>query len=205
VVNGPKGRFEPLSYPLPAGQELYRVFGNRSGRTVTAFNPGVGGPTRFAFFGDPVVPVLYAAQTQEAAVCETLLHDIPMDGGMLTPDDYEDKVMGAARTTRELSLASFMGTGLRALKVDASDITATKADRYKETVAWAEAAHAAGFDGAVWMSSRCNTDRAYILFGDRVAGSDLEVDVSFGRAFGLEPDRGWLSDFCAPLHIDIRW
>lgn len=202
---GPRGDFAPQTHTLAAGRTLFRVFSNRSGRPVNAFNPGVGGRTRFAFFGDPVVPVLYAAATEEAAVCETLLHDVPIDGGMLTPGDYEDTVLGGCHPTRPLTLAAFMGTGLRALKVEAGDITATTADRYGETVAWAEAAHRAGFDGAVWMSHRCNTDHAYVLFGDRVGSDDLVVDPTVARAFGLDPDRAWLTDFCAALHVDIRW
>ncbi|KRF07074.1 hypothetical protein ASH00_16140 [Arthrobacter sp. Soil782] len=205
MVTGPKGAFEPLSFTLTAGEQLYRVFSNRSGRPANAFNPGAGRRTRFAFFGDPKVPVLYAAQTEEAAVCETLLHDVPIDGGMLNHDDYGDKVMARLIAGRDLNLASFMGTGLRALKVEETDVTATPASSYGETVAWAEAAHAAGFDGIVWMSHRCNTDRAFVFFGDRVTDADLEIDIRFARVFELDPDRAWLSDFCAPLHVDVRW
>ncbi|WP_179577397.1 RES domain-containing protein [Leifsonia psychrotolerans] len=57
------------------GHELYRVHSRQ--RAGNAFNPGSGKPTRFAFFGDPTVPVLYAADTEAAAVCESLLHDLP--------------------------------------------------------------------------------------------------------------------------------
>jgi hypothetical protein len=193
---------------LPAGTALYRLFSNSSGRLANAFNPGIGARTRFAFFDDSEggpVPVLYAAGTEQAAVCETLMHDIPLEGGMIGPDDYEDKVMSRLWSTRTLRLASFMGTGLRALRVTAEDITATAASRYGETVDWAQAAHAAGYDGAAWMSYRCNTDVAYVFFGDRVLETDLELDPSMARAFALEPDRAWLSDFCEPLHIDVRW
>ena len=70
---------------------------------------------------------------------------------------------------------------------------------------WMAAAHEAGLDGAVWMSHRCNTDRAYVLFGDRVDTADLVVDSSYARAFALEPDLAWLTDLCVPLHVDVRW
>lgn len=205
MVAIPPRPFTAKEYTLRAGEAVYRVFSSRSGRPGNSFNPGVGRPTRFAFFGDPVVPVLYAAATGEAAVCETLLHDVPVSGGMLTHDDYGDKVMGRLRVERNLKLAAFMGTGLRALQVEARDVTATSASHYDKTVLWAAAAHSAGFDGMVWMSYRCNTDRAYIFFGDRVSEDELAIDPTFGRAFELEPDRAWLSDFCAPLHVDIRW
>lgn len=95
--------------------------------------------------------------------------------------------------------------GLRMPGVDASEITATAASHYGETVLWAKAAHEAGFDGAVWMRHRCNADRAYVFFGDRVAASDLVIDPTWARAFGLEPDLTWLSDISAPLHISVGW
>ncbi|ALE91631.1 hypothetical protein AOC05_03580 [Arthrobacter alpinus] len=95
---------------------------------------------------------------------------------MITAEACRDKVMARIRPTRELRLAKFKGTGLRTLKVEAKDTTATTAARYGETVHWAAAAHAAGLDGGVWMSHRCNTDRAYVLFGDRVDMADLVVD-----------------------------
>lgn len=50
------------------------------------FDPGYEEPTRFAFFTDDsgtVVPVLYAAYSAEAAICETLVRDIPATGGVL--------------------------------------------------------------------------------------------------------------------------
>lgn len=77
VTQGPRGDFNPLSVTLKAGQRLYRVSSNESGRLGNAFNPGTGkqSPTRFAFFGNPAVPVLYAAAGEYAAVSESILHD----------------------------------------------------------------------------------------------------------------------------------
>ncbi len=205
MVVGPHGGFGPQIHTVHAGEQLFRLFSNVPGRYPNQFNPGMGSRTRFAFFGTPAVPVLYAAASEEAAICETLLHDIPITGGMITAEDCRDKVMARISPTRDLRLAKFMGTGLRTLKVEAHDITATTAARYGETVHWAAAAHAAGLDGAVWMSHRCNTDRAYALFGDRVDTAQLTVDSRWARAFALETDLAWLTDLCTPLHIDVRW
>ncbi|MCW2131708.1 RES domain-containing protein [Arthrobacter sp. VKM Ac-2550] len=201
-----RGEVEAQQWILPSGSHLYRLFANRPKRHANTFNPGRGKPTRFAFFGDPPVPTLYAAQTDEAAVCETLLHDVPISGGALRPGDYEDKVMGRLLPRRELRLASFMGTGLRTLGVEASNLTGTEADRYRETVLWAAAAHARpeGFDGLVWMSRQCNTDRAYMFFGDRVSEDDLVIDSGFARVFALPADYAWLHRFCAPLNVEVR-
>lgn len=201
VTPAPSSPFNPQVYTLPAGSEIYRVASNSRG--VDEFNPGKGAPTRWAFFGTPPVPVLYAAQSDIAAVCETLLHDIPQAGGFLRPSGYRDKVAARLTTSRDLRLASFMGTGLRTLKVQARDLSDSDPTTYGQTVHWAAAAHGAGFDGIAWMSKRCNTDQAYVLFGDRVNPGDLEVDPGYARVFALGPDRDWLIDLCGPLHIEV--
>ncbi len=152
-----------------------------------------------------MVPTLYAAESEVAAVCETLLHDIPATGGVLLPDQYLSMVLSRLTTKKDLVLASFMGTGLRALGVEAEELTASEAAYYGETVKWAKAAHEAEYDGIVWMSHRCNTDHAYIFFGDRVASDDLRIETSGARAFALEPDLAWLTDLCGPLRIEVRW
>jgi len=201
----PPDPFDPFVEDLPAGAELFRVFASARGRTATTFNPGAGAPGRFSFFGDPVVPVLYAAQSVEAAVCETLLHDVPVSTAVqqLGRHAYRDKVAAKLRTRRPLRLAAFLGTGLRRLGVEAAQLTDTSPVRYGQTVAWAQAAHGAGLDGVVWMSKRCNSDRAYVLFGDRVTQDDLEVDDGFGLAFAIGPGLDWLVDFCSGVHVEV--
>ncbi|TFD50475.1 RES domain-containing protein [Cryobacterium frigoriphilum] len=197
----PPSPFTAAEIILPADTPLYRVHDNT--RAANEFNPGFGAPTRFAFFGDPTVPVLYAAETEDAAICETLLHSVPFTGGVLRPRSYESRVASKLLVTRPLRLAALLGTGLRTLGVPASEVTETEADRYPETVKWAEAAHAAGFDGVVYMSRRCNSDRVYALFGDRVHEPDLRIQTDYGRVFAVADDRDWLIDYCAPLHVDV--
>ncbi|WP_193312916.1 RES family NAD+ phosphorylase [Georgenia subflava] len=203
AIPPPPHPFEPLIEVLPAGSRLFRSFSAAPDRHATTFNPGYGGPHRFSFFGDPTIAVLYAAQTEIAAVCESLLHDVPLFGGRLMPEQYERTVVAALDTTRELRLAAFHGVGLRRLGVEPAQLTSSPASTYGTTVAWGEAAHAAGFDGVVWMSARCNTDRAYVLFGDRVHGDDLRVVPDYGRVFTTGPDRDWLVDLCAFMKVDV--
>lgn len=199
--------FEPQEHILAAGHPLFRVFGNkpRNGTTptVTDFNPGFGKPTRFAFFGQPPVPVLYVAETEEAAVCESILHDIPPGPSRVMYDSIADRVCAPLSPTRNLKLVSLMGDGPRILGTEAKRVTGTMASQYKRTVRWAEAAHEAGYDGLVWMSNRRNSDRAYVLFGDRVAAGDLEAQPGGGRIFAAGPDFDWLVDYLAGLKVDI--
>lgn len=203
-MTGPAGPLNADTYTLETGTPLYRLFTNSPGRHAGTFNSGFGAPTRFAFFGNPVVPVLYAGESEIAAISETLLHDIPAGGGALLPGDYTNKVMGRLTARRPLRLASFMGTGFRTMGASAEDITRTPASRYTETVRWAEAAHMAGFEGIAWMSRQCDTERAYVFFGDRVAEDDFDVDATYGRAFALPDDADWLTRLCTPLRIEVR-
>jgi hypothetical protein len=206
LVPEPPKPFTPIVQTLTTGHALYRVHGNS--RLGNEFNPGAGGRTRFAFFGVPAVPVLYAADTEAATVSESILHDVPIEGGQVTPHEYAGRVISRILVERELRLAQLHGPGLRALKVEASRLTGTDRSHYGRTVSWAERAHVhqnhtAPLDGMVWMSKRCNSDLAYVFFGDRVLASDFVVDGGYARAFDLTADLARLSDFCAPQHIDV--
>jgi hypothetical protein len=200
VVKGPPTPFKPDIDTLPAGHLLYRVFTNT--RPPTEFNPGVGAPTRFGFFGQPVVPIMYAADTEEATVAETLLHDIPVEGGVLPYDQYSRKALALLEVTRDLRLVVLYGLGLRRLKVIADDVTSSPSSTYPTTVQWAEAAHGIGVDGMVWMSRLCNNSKAYVFFGDRSADAFAQ-DPSHARIFASPADQMWLIDLCAPLHVDV--
>lgn len=204
MTTGPAGPLAADTHKLDEGSHLYRLFTNSRDRHAGTFNPGFGTSTRFAFFGDPAIPVLYAGESEIAAISETLLHDIPAGGGALLPGDYQNKVMGRLIAQRPLRLASFMGTGFRTMGASAEDVTRTPASRYSETVLWAEAAHSAGFEGLAWMSRQCDTERAYVFFGDRVREDDFAVDPAYGRAFALPNDADWLTRLCSPLRIEVR-
>jgi hypothetical protein len=200
VVKAPPSPFKPATETLPAAHLLHRVLTAKRG--PTEFNPGVGVPTRFGFFGDPVVPIMYAAASEEAAVAETLLHDIPVEGGDLPYDQYSHKVLARLEVTRDLRLAVLYGLKLRLLKVSPEDVTSSPASTYPTTVKWAEAAHGIGLDGMVWMSRMCNDTKAYVFFGDRCSDAFAQ-DPSHARIFASPADQIWLIDLCAPLHVDV--
>lgn len=203
MVREPPTPFKPQTEALAAGQQLFRVYSNRVPSPVS-FNPGFGNGGRFHFFGDPYIPVLYAAETQIAAVCETILHEVPKVGGVVEYEDYRTSVMAEIEPVRELKLASFLGTGLRTLGIGAINLTDTTSYHYPRTVAWAEAAHAAGFDGVAWMSGRENSSKAYMFFGDRVSENDLEVrPAGVSRIFSSGADFDWLVDQCAVMNINV--
>lgn len=204
LVPPPPDPFEPVLETWPAGLPLWRVHPLRRG--AAEFNPGMGEPTRFAFFGSPVVPVLYAGANPEAAVAETLLHDLGGTGGFLPHEIYRGRVLSEVRPIRDLTLVQLHGGGLIKLGLEAQQLTATTAAHYPETVAWAQAAHrgVATADGLVWMSRRWNSARCVMLFGDRVAGADLEVEGGSRRQLDSEEAFLWLADLCATIGVDVQ-
>jgi hypothetical protein len=101
-----------------------------------------------------------------------------------------------------LRLAQFCGPGLRRIGARASSLTDTDAATYPQTVRWAEAAwEQTRCDGIVWMSRHWNSDRAVVLFGDRVNEDDVAQDLDFGRAFANPTDLEWLAALCERVGV----
>lgn len=199
----PPQPFAPRTESLEFGSLLHRVHHHHF--RGAQFNPGRGSPTRFAFVRGQTgrkVGALYAAATQDAAVAETLLHDLPLSGGILPFERYAPTVMSRLIVTRPLRLAAFHGLGLRQLKVTAEQLTSSPASTYSQTLAWAQAAYDAGFDGCSWMSRLCNNSKSYVFFSDR-ARTALRTDPGFARLFATGADLNWLIDLCAPLRVDV--
>ena len=157
----PPDPFDPLEESIEEGAMLHRV--HRTTYHGNEFNPGSGARPprgRFSFFGDPRVPILYAGLSPEVAVCESLLHDKPLTGGTLFPENYQDRAMSTLVTRRPLLLVQLHGAGLRRLGVHARQVTDTPSKQYGTTVKWAQEAHRRdGIDGIVWMSRQLNNDR----------------------------------------------
>lgn len=197
---------DPQEEVLKTGSVLFRVHSHRF--AAAAYNPGHAPAvpaTRFGFFGSPPVPVLYAAATAEAAISETLLHDVPIDGGRIDVDLVQSKILSRVVSTRDLRLLSLHGHGFRRIGAVTEHVTRTAPSRYPETVLWAEAAHAAGFDGIVWMSRHHDTSKAYVFFGRPGDRGDFAAhpDPDAVRAFAFAKDLDWLTRLLAPLNVSV--
>lgn len=204
LVPPPPDPFSALIETWPAGGPLYRV--HSAQRRATEFNPGVGERTRFAFFGDPPVPVLYGGGSPETAVAETLLHDVGMANALLGHEVYRGRHLSEVVPRRDLQLVQLHSGGLVKLGVEPQELTATSAAHYLQTVRWAEAAHRGhpDADGLVWMSRRWNGQASVLLFGDRVEEADLESSSRPLHDFDLERSFAWLYDFCRRLGVDVQ-
>jgi hypothetical protein len=190
----------PALYTWKEGEPFVRVFD--LGYSGTSFNPGSRAqpPTgiaplgRFHFFPDSRgnrVPILYAAEGRDAAVSETVFHDAPVGRGKpVVPESrLKNKGLVQVMPQRDLVLVELFGHGLRRLGLRPESLTSTDAAQYARTVLWAEALHSAlaDVDGFVWMSRQFNAEKAIVLFGDRVAETDLHSD---GTPVPLEVGEG---------------
>lgn len=158
---------------------------------ATEFNPCQGEPTRFAplVVDGECVPTLYAAETLDAVLMESVFHDVVLD----RPDSDPPEVYIADLTTvrrstiaprRDLRLGRLDDDALDALGLQRAELIDTDADTYPDTVRWAEHAHQHGatdghpLDGLIWHSRRAAQglaarDLVAVLFGDRVARKEL--------------------------------
>ena len=153
------------------------------------FNPCKGGPTRFAPIRDDhgrCIPSLYAGGTLEAAIYETVFHDIPVTSGnaaTVPRGAVESREHSTLLPRRPLRLASLRAPDLRKWRIRRESLIGDLPDQYARTVLWAKAIHDQyDLDGLIWTSRQCDPAAAVLLFGDRVEDGDLEIiGVRYGR------------------------
>jgi hypothetical protein len=206
TVPPPPSPFEPINtLNLPAGTALHRIHASTYGGDQ--FNPCQGGPTRFAPIYDPpgtCIPTIYAAETPEAAVFETVFHDVPANATLkaVALTKVLSRSHSIVEVARPLLLAKLFAPDLKALGVTRQQVTEALPAHYTATAAWAVAFHGTRADihGLVWTSNQCDPQQAYVLFGDRISSGALSVvstrnaasDISlvsdihqFGRRAGI--------------------
>lgn len=165
---------------LAAGERLHRV--GDAGFDPNEFNPGLGRQSRFAPLrpgSASCIPHLYAASTFEAAVHETIFHDVDFASPLKTVPfgDLNGQAAGEIEVARDLTMACLFTPDLAAWGISRAQLIDTYSIDYPDTVKWALAIHDAHphIDGLVWTSKRCDPEVAYIFFGDRVSAADFSV------------------------------
>lgn len=171
---------EPNVVDWAVGRVMHRVHS----RTFAGndFNPCKGGQTRFAPIQDACgrcVPSLYACSTLEAAIYETVFHDIPVtshDTKTVPRWQVEGRRHSTLLPGRTLRLASLRAPDLRKWRIRRESLIGSLPTQYEHTKIWAKAIHDRfEADGLIWTSNQCDSDDAMLLFGDRVAAEDVEV------------------------------
>ena len=174
----------PLTHPrflvLPKGAPLHRV--HRTSFRAAEFNPGRGGPTRFAPFDDGTgtpVPSLYAGATLRAAIHETIFHDVPANATTKTVrlNEVLIRTHSELLADRDLRLVELRNVTLGKWGISRSDLISSSPTLYDQTVLWAEAVHRdiADAHGLVWTSNQCDPDDDYLFFGDRIRENDFTL------------------------------
>lgn len=168
----------PKHYVLRRGACLWRV--HSRDHDAWAFNPtrpaSLYGGARFdATDADPY-PYLYAGLSEETALAETLLRDLPPDerGYRIVPNRaVNGKRLSGLVLIRDLTLIRLIdAVDLAAIGQDAW-LVATSAGDYPQTRDWARwlRRQAPWAHGLIWDSLRARGSHAIVLFGDRLAAN----------------------------------
>ena len=171
---------EPNVVSLDAGALVYRVRDRNYG--ANDCNPCKGSPTRFAPVCDAegdCVPSLYASDTLEAAIHETIFHDVPVKAERRTVPRtlVQSRAHARLELLRDLRLASLRSPDLKRWRISRNSLIASSPKLFPETARWASAIHHQFPDvqGLLWTSNQCDPDTAYLFFGDRVAPEDFRI------------------------------
>lgn len=178
IVPKPPNAFPTHVTELSVGALLWRIHAqDRAGDT---FNPGFGA-TRFAPIGPKRkrVPTAYAADGFEAAVYETIFHDLdPAQAFKTYPlTALADVRCSVLRIENPLALRSFLAPDLMKLGVARTQLIDTPAREFPDTRKWSAALHRkdAATHGMVWESRAYPSSLAMMLFGDRLPAGSLSV------------------------------
>jgi RES domain len=169
----------PATFPainrinVPAATDLHRI--HNSSFTGNSFNPCLGRPSRFAPLvraDGTCIPTMYAATSLECAAHETVFHEIQHDAKYKSIGyrEIENLDYSIIRSRRDLVLAPLFEPDLNRWELTRRQLIDTFAADYEATAKWAIAIHDnfSDIDGLVWTSRRCDPERAYLLFGDRL-------------------------------------
>jgi hypothetical protein len=125
------------------------------------------------------VPTLYAADSLEGALSETLFHNVPVRGPYKRVAKFvlQPMVASTLACDRDLTLVQIYGLGLSRLGVSRAELIETAPEHYGRTAAWAQALHASNgrIDGLVWVSRQNDATQVLLLFGDRIERAALQV------------------------------
>lgn len=172
---------DPVLVPLAAGTILYRV--HRKNFPADSFNPVPShryyGGGRFDATADDAYSYLYAGETIDVAIAETLLRDFVFDstGHYVLPRTiYAGRRISAVRTVVDLELVGMRTRPQLSSFAQSPWITNCPPMEYAQTRHWghwirAKAPKAAGY---VWNSRQEPSLGAFVLFGDRHGGKMVE-------------------------------
>jgi hypothetical protein len=200
VPRKPPRSFEPLVETWSAGRPLFRVHpvAHPATELYATDRPARFRPLRTT--DGEIVPMLYGAASDQAAMAESMLHDLaPRGPRVIAFESLMPTALSCLIPQRDLQLAMLHSAGLDRLRLRNTSLIHTLPSRYPDTVPWGQALyeHPWHLDGIVWMSRRYNSIRACVLLGSttndqRVESGDLVLDptqsfptLAFGDGYEL--------------------
>ena len=174
----PAEELDPLIEEWSVGRAIGRCNPSEFGATEFNASRSAG---RFRPFTSRrrTVPTLYGAEDFDAALSETVFHDVPISGPgrEVLISSLIPWLFSTIASRRTLRLVDLRGHGLRRLKIRRADLIETPAREYPALARWGKAFHACrqAPDGIIWMSRQYDRSAALMLFGGRVSRRDLEV------------------------------
>jgi len=205
VVPRPPADVDPQIERWQAGRTIVRFHGPKSHERqfnktthLARFRPLVG--------AGEVVPTIYGANDFAGAVSETVFHEVPVRGPnrRILRSEIDRWVWSEVAPTRDLGLVALHGTGLRRIQVTHGELIECDASEYAETVPWSLALHdaASAPDGLCWRARQHNDSLALMLFGSRVAETDLAV-VRAAESLALRPGGDLVYEYAEAAGIAI--
>lgn len=193
-----------ITETLQLGTSLWRA--HHESRDANAFWPGTPGETRFASIVDSSgipIPVLYAGDSSECAVFESVFHDLPATGARSADlRRLENRMLTRLELQTSVVLADLTKRGLPSLGMTRTELIESEAIHYQATAAWAEAIHNdnPGIQGLYWISRQNDRVAAAMLFGDRVDPDDVAPSR---ETYALSHGRGLREVLEKALSADI--
>jgi hypothetical protein len=163
---------------LGRGLKLHRVHDLTFGGSE--FNTNTKGSARFSPITDDagvLIPTLYAGTTLDCALMETIFHDVPFKAGFkpFSKLKMDGKVHSVLLQTADLRLIDLSTVALHKLGVKRTQLIDTTKAHYPATRRWAQALYTQfpAAHGLRWTSRQDDQAHAVMLFGPRVAQSDI--------------------------------
>jgi hypothetical protein len=170
----------PLTEPWRAGVPIWRVHEARY--HPDAFNPSrSAGRFRPFVSGGRTVVTMYGADGVAPALSETIFHDL--DPAAANQVVGRSTLLGLVRSilvpSRDLTLISLRGAGLRRLRTTHEDLIGSDSTTYSATAAYARALYSGTrADGLIWSSRLYPGSPALVLFGPRLRGVRLRYEIA---------------------------
>lgn len=144
TVRPPPMKLHVTAWTLPTSKAMHRI--HQDIYQGDQFNPGVKGNALFSPITDAkgsAIPTLYAAYTFDAALMESVFHDVSHASGYKHYDKNKlnQQVHSTVKVSQNLVLADLSSVALRKLGVQRKQLIDSEKDQYPSTREWAQAIH----------------------------------------------------------------